>query len=134
MSGSWKIIVPLLAWFLAVGSAKPIIGGLTDADLEDQEVRDALEYAVNQTISERNAPFLRKMTHIGKAQQQVVVGIMYTLQADMATTNCSKGEDEMRQCVMHPDPRIRFHESCTFTVWIHPWTGRKEMLQIGCVA
>ncbi|XP_061084913.1 cystatin-like isoform X2 [Conger conger] len=133
MSASWKMALALLAMSLAVADALRIIGGPTDADLNDPDVKKALKFAVDQTISHRNTTFLRKMTHAGSGKQQLVVGMMYILSATMATTNCAKGEDETK-CDIHEDQRIAFYERCTFHVWENPWHGGYEVPAVQCVA
>ncbi|KAG5831469.1 hypothetical protein ANANG_G00304040 [Anguilla anguilla] len=133
MSAIWKLTVPLLALFFAVASGLAIIGGPTNADPSEQEVKDALQYTVDHIIGWANTPFLRKLTRVGDIKQQVVVGMMYVLTVEMARTNCTKEEEET-QCVVYTDPMIASPIRCNADVWKHPITEKYEMMKMACVA
>lgn len=65
-----KVVVPLLAVFLAVGSAG-IVGGPTDVDVNREDVQDALRFAVAQHNKASNDLYVSQVSRVIKAQTQV---------------------------------------------------------------
>ncbi|CAB1338641.1 unnamed protein product [Coregonus sp. 'balchen'] len=103
MLTSWKIVVPLLAVAFMVASASGMPGGVTDADMNDRETRDALQFAVVEYNKGTNDLYVRQVAKVIKAQQQVVAGMKYIFTVQMARTPCKKG-GVAKVCAVHKDP------------------------------
>ncbi|KAK6301439.1 hypothetical protein J4Q44_G00274920 [Coregonus suidteri] len=118
MLTSWKIVVPLLAVAFMVASASGMPGGVTDADMNDRETRDALQFAVVEYNKGTNDLYVRQVAKVIKAQQQVVAGMKYIFTVQMARTPCKKG-GVAKVCAVHKDPAAAYQ--CIFEVWSRPW-------------
>lgn len=66
----WKIVFPLLAAVFAVGLAG-LVGGPQDIDVNDEGLRDALNFAVVQHNRGTNDLYLSQVAEVIRAQRQV---------------------------------------------------------------
>ncbi|XP_036402654.1 cystatin-like [Megalops cyprinoides] len=130
MAVCWKIMVPLLAAFLAVASAG-LVGGPMDADINEQGVKDALQFAVVQHNKASNDMFVSQVKKVIKVQKQVVAGLKYIFTVQMARTSCKKGGVE-KLCNFHEDPQVAQPYECTFEVWSRPWLSDIQVVKNTC--
>uniref|UniRef100_A0A3P8R8N3 Cystatin domain-containing protein n=1 Tax=Astatotilapia calliptera TaxID=8154 RepID=A0A3P8R8N3_ASTCA len=122
----WKVALTILAAALAVGYGA-MVGGLTDADINDENVQNALHFAVVQHNRGSNDLYLSQVAEVIKVQSQVVAGIKYVITVKMAKTPCRKdGVEEV--CAIHTDQPYQ----CTFEVWSRPWLNSIELLKNEC--
>lgn len=68
----FKMIVPFLAVILAVASAG-LTGAPMDADMNDEGVKSALQFAVAQYNRQSNDAFVRQVSEVIKVQRQVSI-------------------------------------------------------------
>lgn len=73
MTMNWKIVVPLLAVTFIVASVDGMPGGVTDANMNDQTTKDALQFAVAEYNKATNDLYVRQVAKVVKAQRQVSV-------------------------------------------------------------
>ncbi|XP_020351216.1 cystatin [Oncorhynchus kisutch] len=126
----WKIVVPLLAVAFTVANAG-LIGGPMDANMNDQGMRDALQFAVVEHNKKTNDMFVRQVAKVVNAQKQVVSGIKYIFTVQMGRTPCRKGGVE-KVCSVHKDPQMAVPYNCTFEVWSRPWMSDIRMVKNQC--
>ncbi|KAM7408983.1 hypothetical protein PAMA_002614 [Pampus argenteus] len=127
----WKVLFSALAAVVTVASAsEALLGGPRDVDVNDEGLRNALNFAVVQHNRGTNDAYLSQPAEVVKAQIQVVAGLKYVITVKMAKTSCRKGSDEV--CSVHQDPAKARSYQCTFTVWSRPWLGDITLLKEEC--
>ncbi|NP_001290767.1 cystatin C (amyloid angiopathy and cerebral hemorrhage) precursor [Esox lucius] len=126
----WKIVVPLLAVILTVASEK-MVGAPSDADMNDQGLKNALQFAVVEHNKRTNDMYIRQVASVVKAQKQVVAGIKYIFTVNMGRTPCKKSGAETN-CSVHEDPGMAATYRCTFEVWSRPWMSDIQLLKNDC--
>ncbi|KAI2657957.1 Cystatin [Labeo rohita] len=124
------MIVPFLAVILAVASAG-MTGAPMDADINDEDVRNALQFAVAHYNRQSNDAFVSQVSQVVKAQKQVVAGLKYIFTVKMGRTNCRKGRDETL-CDVHEDPRVARITQCKIAVWSKPWEKFIKVVENTC--
>uniref|UniRef100_A0A3B4GNA6 Cystatin-like n=1 Tax=Pundamilia nyererei TaxID=303518 RepID=A0A3B4GNA6_9CICH len=123
-----NVALTVLAAALAVGYGA-MVGGLTDADINDENVQNALHFAVVQHNRGSNDLYLSQVAEVIKVQSQVVAGIKYVITVKMAKTPCRKdGVEEV--CAIHTDQAKPYQ--CTFEVWSRPWLNSIELVKNEC--
>ncbi|KAA0718132.1 Cystatin Ovarian cystatin P12 [Triplophysa tibetana] len=133
-----KMIVSVLAVILAVASAGRS-GGVVDADMNDKDAKDALQFAVAQHNRESSDIYVRHVYEVVKVQTQVVSGIKYIFTVKMAKTSCRKGGVEAL-CTIPKDPANEMVTrtlnsnlpTCQFEVWSQPWLNKIEVVENTC--
>ncbi|KAK3553955.1 hypothetical protein QTP70_017450, partial [Hemibagrus guttatus] len=99
-----KVVASLLAVFMAVESVD-LVGAPMDADINSPEVQDALRFAVAQYNAESKSIYTSQVVKVISVQTQVVAGVNYIFNIEMAETTCKKAEPETT-CTINPDPVI----------------------------
>ncbi|XP_051935626.1 cystatin C (amyloid angiopathy and cerebral hemorrhage) [Hippocampus zosterae] len=108
----------------AVGLGR-LVGGLTDVDVNEEGVQNALNFAISQHNLKTEDPFLRVKTGVVGVKKQIVSGIKYVITVNMTKTNCLKDAPN-EQC----DRRADFPPYlCTFSVWSRPWLSDMQLLE-----
>ncbi|XP_063347603.1 cystatin C (amyloid angiopathy and cerebral hemorrhage) [Pelmatolapia mariae] len=126
----WKVALTVLAAVLAVGYGA-MVGGLRDADINDEGVQNALHFAVVQHNRGSNDLYLNQVAEVIKVQSQVVAGIKYVITVKMARTPCRKdGVEEV--CAIETDQAKAKSYQCTFEVWSRPWLNSIQLLKNEC--
>ncbi|XP_062375633.1 cystatin-like [Sardina pilchardus] len=126
----WKILVPIFMVAFAMASAG-LIGGPSEANINDEGVQNALQFAVVQHNKMTNDAFINKVSKVVKVQKQVVAGMKYIFTVEMARTNCRKGGVET-ECEIHADLQLAKPYTCTFEVWSRPWLGPPQIIKNDC--
>ncbi|KAK7901434.1 hypothetical protein WMY93_018203 [Mugilogobius chulae] len=67
-----------------------MVGGLQPVNLDNAEMRNALDFAVNKHNMGKNDMYRNDVVEVVKAQSQVVAGIKYFITVRLARTNCRK--------------------------------------------
>ncbi|KAL1262759.1 hypothetical protein QQF64_005498 [Cirrhinus molitorella] len=126
------MIVPFLAVILAVASAG-MTGGVMDADINEEGVQKALQFAVAQYNRQSNDAYVSQVASVVKAQKQVVAGMKYIFTVKMGRTSCRKGGVETL-CAIHEDPSFARVTECKITVWSKPWEPSNKVLKNTCLS
>merc|ERR1712141_503977 len=73
----------------------------------------------------------RKIVEITSVQKQVVAGIKYTVQLNLAVTECLKGvnAEELSNC---KESSGHEHQQCTIQIWEQPWRDFLEVQKLEC--
>ncbi|XP_061645450.1 cystatin C (amyloid angiopathy and cerebral hemorrhage) [Phyllopteryx taeniolatus] len=125
-----KVVFLLLGVVCAVVLGR-LVGGLSDADPNSEDVQNALNFAIVQHNSASNDMFLSQKTEVVKVKKQLVSGTRYVITVNMAKTSCRKdGSDE--HCDILQDPVLARPYQCTFTVWSRPWLTDLQLLEQKC--
>ncbi|XP_056147889.1 cystatin-like [Lampris incognitus] len=126
-----KLVFPVLVACLAFGAAD-LVGGLTDADINDPRVQDALLYFAGNHNRRSNSLFLSQVTKVMKAQQQQVDdGMMYRFTVQMRKTPCRKAGPDQR-CPVYQDRKKAPPYQCTFEVLTRVWYHFYELKESTC--
>ncbi|KAL7889375.1 hypothetical protein AOLI_G00016330 [Acnodon oligacanthus] len=128
-----KVVVPLVVLCLAVESSSLVgmPGAPVEADLADEGVQDALQFAVAQHNRASNDMFVSKVSRVISVQKQVVAGIKYIFTVEMARTSCRKDGVE-EDCPVHSDPMLARSHECKLAVWSQPWTKTIKFVENTC--
>ncbi|XP_031593531.1 cystatin-like [Oreochromis aureus] len=130
----WKVALTVLAAVLAVGYGAMVgdmVGGLKDADINDKDVQNALNFAIIQYNRDSNDLYISQVVEVIKVQSQVVAGIKYVITVKMVKTPCRKyGVDQV--CALHTDQAKFQPYQCTFEVWSRPWLNSIQLLKNEC--
>ncbi|KAM9477730.1 cystatin-like [Clarias gariepinus] len=125
-----KVVVPVLVLVFAVTS-QIIVGGLEDADINDPDIKQALQFAVAEYNVKSNSIYTSKVIRVISAQKQIVSGIKYIITVKMATTSCKKTLAK-KKCPVHSKSAIAKPRTCEFAVWSQPWLNRMELVENTC--
>ncbi|XP_066535227.1 cystatin-like isoform X2 [Hoplias malabaricus] len=124
-------VVLVLAPCLAM-EGSGMIGGLTDADMDDTKVQKALQFAIDEHKKASNDMWISHVTRVISAKEQVVGGMKYIFTVEMVRTSCRKGERE-GTCHICWNPNIAQLRVCTLTVWTRSWLGKMEVMEDTCL-
>ncbi|XP_037540992.1 cystatin-C [Nematolebias whitei] len=127
----WKTALPFLAAACAVG-LRVMPGGIMDKDVNNEGVQSALNFSVSQHNNGHNDTYLHKVIEVIKAQAQVVAGMKYFINVNLAKTTCMK-DSENELCDIQTDPQLAQTFQCNFTVWSRPWLNDIRLLKHTCV-
>ncbi|XP_073691025.1 cystatin C (amyloid angiopathy and cerebral hemorrhage) [Garra rufa] len=127
----FKMIVPFLAVILAVANAG-MTGGFKDADINEEGVKNALQFAVAQYNRQSNDAYVSEVASVVKARKQVVAGLKYVFTVNMGRTSCRKGGVQ-NLCTVHEDPSFARVTECNITVWTKPWDNFIKVLENTCL-
>ncbi|XP_028844006.1 cystatin-like [Denticeps clupeoides] len=130
MSVFWKL-VGLAVAAACVVEGDVMVGGPMDVDINDQSAQNALKFAVAQHNKGSNDVFVSAVQNVIEARKQVVAGIKYIFEVQMARTQCKKGGVE-ELCEFHEDPALAKPFTCTFEVWSRPWMNSIVLLKNTC--
>ncbi|XP_062851507.1 cystatin-like [Trichomycterus rosablanca] len=97
-----RVVAALLVVSVAMASAI-LVGAPQNADINSQDVQDALKFAVQQYNKVNQDEYLSRVLKVIKAQEQVVSGMKYIFTVEMVRTSCKKGETE-DSCASNLDP------------------------------
>ncbi|XP_066535768.1 cystatin-like [Hoplias malabaricus] len=126
-----KMVVMILALSLATVNSY-IAGGVIDADINAPEVQEALQFAIAEYNRVTNSMWVSQVSKVIQVQQQVVSGIKYIFNVEMARTSCKKGEEPMEACEVHSDPNIAQVDVCRLVVWSQPWLNSNKLVENTC--
>ncbi|XP_063048372.1 cystatin-like [Engraulis encrasicolus] len=115
----WKTLLLILPAAFALSNAA-MVGGPADADINEEGVQNALQYAVVEHNKGTNDMYISKVANVVKVQKQVVAGMKYIFTVEMGRTPCKKGGVELN-CEVHTDLELAKPYTCTFEVWSRPW-------------
>nr|KAF6422037.1 cystatin C [Rousettus aegyptiacus] len=135
------LLMATLALALAVAvspaaSANPsksrLLGGLEDADVNEEGVQQALSFALSEYNKASNDAFHSRAMRVVRARKQVVAGMNYFLDVEIGRTTCTKSQPNLASCPFHDQPRLRKKALCSFQIYTVPWTGRSSMVKSSC--
>ncbi|XP_075875023.1 cystatin C (amyloid angiopathy and cerebral hemorrhage) [Nelusetta ayraudi] len=128
----WKASVVVLAALVAVAVGfGSMVGAPVSADINDEGVQNALNFAVGEHNKRTNDAFLRGVDEVLQVKRQMVAGMKYVITARMGKTPCRKNS-ATEVCAVHDDPEKAQQYQCTFTVWEKVWLNEIQLLREEC--
>ncbi|XP_045689614.1 cystatin-C [Phyllostomus hastatus] len=142
MAGFLRALLLLLAALvlaLSVSSAagaspgRPLMpGGLAEADVNEEGVQQALNFALNEYNKASNDAFHSRALRVVRARKQVVAGLNYFLDVEIGRTTCTKSQPNLASCPFHIQPHLRKKALCSFQIYTVPWLGKTSMVKSSC--
>ncbi|KAL2083291.1 hypothetical protein ACEWY4_021064 [Coilia grayii] len=132
----WRAAVLLVTLAMAMVSTSVLPGGIQpmipgapkDVNTTTPEVREALNFAVNEFNKRNNDIYIYKVEKVNKAQIQVVFGILYIFEVQMVRSGIkNRGE-------MMPSDKSEVTKpyTCFLRVLSRPWLGRPQLTEHVC--
>uniref|UniRef100_A0A8C4YAB1 Cystatin C n=1 Tax=Gopherus evgoodei TaxID=1825980 RepID=A0A8C4YAB1_9SAUR len=113
MGAPWLLLAALaLALALAAGAAlakdRPprLLGGLMDAEENDEGVQRALRFAMSEYNKASNDKYRSRVAEVLQARKQIVSGVKYYLNVKVGRTTCTKSSTEVQDCEFHSTPEL----------------------------
>uniref|UniRef100_A0A8C4Y9E2 Egg-white cystatin n=1 Tax=Gopherus evgoodei TaxID=1825980 RepID=A0A8C4Y9E2_9SAUR len=139
MGAPWLLLAALaLALALAAGAAlakdRPprLLGGLMDAEENDEGVQRALRFAMSEYNKASNDKYRSRVAEVLQARKQIVSGVKYYLNVKVGRTTCTKSSTEVQDCEFHSTPELAKHITCSFVVYTVPWLNKISLLENKC--
>ncbi|KAM9364251.1 cystatin-like [Pholidichthys leucotaenia] len=124
----WKVALPIFAAVLMLGQSVGMPGGKIDRNVDDKDVRRAVNFTVAEYNSENKDNFVQKLVKVVKVESQVVAGIKYFITMKFENTTClENGVNEVCSAVDGQEPY-----QCEFQVWSRPWLNLTEVVKKSC--
>ncbi|NXL13907.1 CYT protein, partial [Setophaga kirtlandii] len=110
-----------------VGAPQPIEDPENDEGLER-----ALQFAMTAYNRASNDMYSSRVVRILSAQRQIVAGVKYIMEVEIARTTCTKPATDIQHCAFHEEPQMAKHTICNFVVLNVPWRNQVELLESKC--
>uniref|UniRef100_A0A8D2MGP4 Egg-white cystatin n=2 Tax=Zonotrichia albicollis TaxID=44394 RepID=A0A8D2MGP4_ZONAL len=110
-----------------LGAPQPIEDPENDEGLER-----ALQFAMTAYNRASNDMYTSRVVRIISAQKQVVAGVKYIMEVEIARTTCTKPATDIQHCAFHEEPQMAKHTICNFVVLNVPWRNQVELLESKC--
>ncbi|XP_062375103.1 cystatin-like isoform X2 [Sardina pilchardus] len=123
----WTTAALLVTLAVAGVSTSHKSGEITDIDVNSPEVKDALNFAVDE-FNRQNDVYIYKVVKVIKATSQVVSGIMYRFEVEMSISGCKPSPQEI--CAKDNSELKPY--TCNFEVWSQPWLGPPKFMRNVC--
>ncbi|NWW20410.1 CYT protein, partial [Falcunculus frontatus] len=98
----------------------------------DEGVERALQFAMTAYNRASNDMYTSRVVRIISAQRQIVAGVKYIMEVEIARTTCTKPAIDIQHCAFHQEPQMAQHTICTFVVLNVPWRNQVELLESKC--
>ncbi|XP_003803686.1 cystatin-C-like [Otolemur garnettii] len=143
MAGSPRATLLLLATLavaLAVSSAtgassglrKRLLGGFMDADVNEEGVQHALNFAMSEYNKASNDRYHSRALQVVRASKQIVAGMKYVLEVEIGRTTCTKSQAKLDDCPFHKQPHLQRKVLCSFEIYSIPWQDKMTMTKYSC--
>ncbi|NWI84508.1 CYT protein, partial [Pitta sordida] len=140
MAGTAGILALLAAALLFAGVVR---GGETRPRLlgapepinnpeNDEGFERALQFAMTAYNRASNDMYSSRVVRVISARRQIVAGVKYIMEVEIARTTCTKPAADLQSCAFHEDPQMSKHAICNFVVLTVPWRNQIELLHSKC--
>ncbi|KAG3262744.1 cystatin-C [Ictidomys tridecemlineatus] len=109
-----------------------LLGGLEEADVNEEGVRRALDFAVSEYNKGSNDAYHSRAMKVVRARKQIVSGVNYLLDVEMGRTTCTKTQAYLADCPFHEEPHLKRKALCSFQIYTVPWLGTISMTKSSC--
>ncbi|KAG8263586.1 hypothetical protein J6590_029064 [Homalodisca vitripennis] len=106
-----------------------MVGGLTPANPNDANVKEAANFAVSEVDRRSNSLFSSKLLVVKEAKTQVVAGVNYHLKLQLVESNCRKGSAVNSACSPAAGKVV---QECDMVVYDRPWDKHRELISVRC--
>uniref|UniRef100_A0A2K6FXZ6 Cystatin domain-containing protein n=1 Tax=Propithecus coquereli TaxID=379532 RepID=A0A2K6FXZ6_PROCO len=131
----------LLPAILAVTLAKTVaksskrLGGIEEADVNDEGVQQALGFAIgkyNEENNEDDDAYYSRVLQVVSVRKQAVAGSVYSLYMEISRTTCTKSQPSLDNCPFQEQPHLKREKLCSFQIYSIPWEDSMTMLKSSC--
>uniref|UniRef100_A0A8C5NYW5 Cystatin C n=1 Tax=Jaculus jaculus TaxID=51337 RepID=A0A8C5NYW5_JACJA len=130
----------LLVAALALARASPrhpprLLGGLEEADAQEEGVRRALDFAMSEYNKGSNDAYHSRAVQVVRARKQIVSGVNYYIDVEIGRTTCTKSQanlPDLADCPFHDQPHLMKKTLCSFQVYTVPWKGSHSLTKSSC--
>ncbi|NXB27262.1 CYT protein, partial [Rhagologus leucostigma] len=98
----------------------------------DEGLERALQFAMTAYNRASNDMYSSRVVRIISAKKQVVAGIKYIMEVEIARTTCTKPATDIQRCAFREEPHMARRTICTFVVLTVPWRNQMELLESKC--
>ncbi|XP_019371700.1 PREDICTED: cystatin-like [Gavialis gangeticus] len=140
--GEWRWAALALLLLAAVAAAAAgtkeggrrsrLLGGLQDANENDEGVQRALQFAMSEYNKASNDKYSSRVARVVRAQKQIVAGVKYILEVELGRTTCTKSATDLQSCAFHKEPEMAKRVTCNFEVLSVPWLNQITLLKNNC--
>ncbi|XP_075420309.1 cystatin-C-like [Tenrec ecaudatus] len=118
----------------AVSPDRPprLLGGLMEANANEDGVQQALDFAVSEYNKASNDKFHHRVVRLKGAQKQIVSGVKYYLDVELGRTTCTKSQANLDNCPFHDEPHLKKRVLCSFQVYTVPWINSTSLTKSSC--
>ncbi|XP_070275911.1 cystatin-C-like [Myotis yumanensis] len=109
-----------------------LVGGLAEADVNEEGVQQALNFALSEYNKASNDAFHSRAMRVVRARKQLVAGLNYFLDVEIGRTTCTKSQPNLASCPFHVQPHLRKEALCSFQVYTVPWLGKTSLVKSNC--
>uniref|UniRef100_A0A8C3WW79 Cystatin C n=1 Tax=Catagonus wagneri TaxID=51154 RepID=A0A8C3WW79_9CETA len=114
------------------GHKNRLLGGLIDADVNEEGVQQALSFALSEYNKASNDVYHSRVLRVVRARKQVVSGMNYFLDVEIGRTTCTKSQPNLTNCPFHDQPDLKKKTLCSFQVYTVPWKGTTTLVKSSC--
>ncbi|XP_074143818.1 cystatin-like [Sminthopsis crassicaudata] len=134
MAGPRSFLLLLLALVFAVHAERfpRLLGGLSEANVNDESVKRALNFALSEYNRASNDKYGSRVFRVIEAKKQLVAGLKYVFEVEVSRTTCTKSATDFSNCPDHKEPPLKKHYICHFEVYTVPWMGKTSLLKQEC--
>uniref|UniRef100_A0A8C8Z3Y5 Cystatin domain-containing protein n=1 Tax=Prolemur simus TaxID=1328070 RepID=A0A8C8Z3Y5_PROSS len=132
------LLLAILAVTLAATLAKTVakgsklLGGIEEADVNDEEVQQALDFAISKYNEEINDLYYSRVQQVVRARQQVVAGMNYFFDVKIGRTTCTKSQPNLDNCPFHEQSHLKREKLCSFEIYSVPWEDSMTLVKSSC--
>ncbi|NXY22934.1 CYT protein, partial [Atrichornis clamosus] len=98
----------------------------------DEGLERALHFAMTAYNRASNDMYTSRVVRIISAKRQIVAGVKYIMEVEIARTTCTKPAADVQHCAFHDEPQMAKHTICKFVVLNVPWRNQIELLESKC--
>ncbi|KAM4772677.1 cystatin-like [Rhinophrynus dorsalis] len=117
---------------VALGARVSMPGAPIDASEQEEGVQRALAFAINEYNKGTNDMFVSTISHVNSVRKQIVSGIKYLIDVDIARTTCKKSTLDAAKCAFHTEPNFVKTMNCKFEVYVIPWLRQTSLTANAC--
>ncbi|NXB00030.1 CYT protein, partial [Cnemophilus loriae] len=117
------------------GERRPVLVGAPEAIKDpqnDEGLQRALQFAMTAYNRASNDMYSSRVVRIISAEKQVVAGIKYIMEVEIARTTCTKQATDSQHCAFLQEPQLAKRTICKFEVLNVPWRNQVELLESKC--
>ncbi|XP_039335656.1 cystatin-SN [Saimiri boliviensis] len=111
---------------------KNFVGGIHDADLNDEWVQRALRFAISEYNEATNDAYYRRPLRTLRAREQTVAGTNYFFDVEIGRTTCTKSQPNLDTCPFREQPELQMKQFCSFHIYEVPWENRMSLVKSRC--
>ncbi|PNJ90313.1 cystatin-SN-like [Pongo pygmaeus] len=109
-----------------------IPGGIYKADLNDEWVQRALDFAISEYNKATEDDYYRRPLRVLRARQQIVGGVNYFFDVEVGRTICTKSQPNLDTCAFHEQPELQKKQLCSFKIHEVAWEDRISLVNSRC--